>query len=80
MAEGSSIRAGLVSDSHSVLLHTQLRTSGSHGVGLFELSHSDEDVQFDSESLEKDHVIKVSSIFIRVALTKQHDTYTHISR
>ncbi|XP_017338513.1 eukaryotic translation initiation factor 2-alpha kinase 1 isoform X2 [Ictalurus punctatus] len=48
MAEGSSIRAGLVSDSHSVLLHTQLRTSGSHGVGLFELSHSDEDVQFDT--------------------------------
>lgn len=50
-AEGSSVGAGLVSDSHRVLRRdTDTR-------GRFELT--DEDVQFDSECLDKDHVIKV---------------------
>lgn len=54
--EGSRARAGLASDGHSVLR----RDTGAQGGGLFELTHNDEDVQFDSESLDKDHVIKVS--------------------
>lgn len=45
--EGSSVRAALVSDRHSVLF----RNTGTHGGGLFELTHDDEDVQFDSESV-----------------------------
>ncbi|XP_026771179.2 eukaryotic translation initiation factor 2-alpha kinase 1 isoform X1 [Pangasianodon hypophthalmus] len=43
MAEGSRVK-----DSHSVLLHTQLRDTSTHGGGLFELTHDDEDVQFDT--------------------------------
>lgn len=59
--ESSSVRVGWVSRSCRV----QLRGARAHGGrggggGLFELRDSDEDVQFDSESLFKHHVTKVS--------------------
>lgn len=46
--EASRPAAALMSDSHSELL--------TRAGGLFELTHDDEDVQFDSEFLDKGHV------------------------
>lgn len=51
--EGSGVRAGCwVTDSHSGLLGD----TNTHAGGLFELTHDEEDVQFDSESLYKAHI------------------------
>lgn len=43
--EGSRAGAAVVSDNHSALL----RDMSTHAGALFELTHDDEDVQFDSE-------------------------------
>lgn len=73
--EGSSVGAGLVSDSHRVLW----KDTDTHG-GRFELTDDIEDVQFDSECLDKDHVIKLFISLIRGALPWKHDTCTQMVR
>ncbi|KAM9463291.1 eukaryotic translation initiation factor 2-alpha kinase 1 isoform 1-T1 [Clarias gariepinus] len=54
--EGSRIRAGVMSDSHSVVLHTQLsRDTGTFPGAVFELTQDEEDVQFDTSDSDNNY-------------------------
>lgn len=58
--EGSRAAGGSMRNSHTMLQGA----TGPHGAGLFELIQDNEDVRFDSESLDKERSRDLKSPFM----------------